>query len=128
MLRPLYHNDFTHLILNSLSLYGLSSMEDVIGKSKFIQAVLFIWIVSRLLLYLLHKIAPSANTYAVGFSGVVFGLIIVYLFTLNENNQTELMYLVLSVAPQLFIPGISYVGHLCGIIAGLIYVYVFLRQ
>lgn len=124
-IRPFYHANLTHLLANSISLYNLSFMEDVIGQSRFFFAMIFIWIVSTIILYLIHMMVPSRKIYTVGFSGVIFGLIVIYYSLLNQNPGVTLAGLTISILPQLAIPGISFEGHLSGIIAGVLYVILF---
>lgn len=124
-LHSLYHASISHLIANGISLFALSFMEDIIGWKQFLLAILFIWIVSSILLYIVHKIFPSRKIYTVGFSGIIFGLMVVYYSLLNQSPLVSLGGLILSIVPQLAIPGISFEGHLTGIIAGVIYVLLF---
>lgn len=124
-LRAFYHANMSHLIANGISLYTLSFMEEIIGQSQFLFAIAFIWIVSSMLLYLLHRLVPSRKVYTIGFSGVIFGLFVVYYSLLGKGTAVTLAGLVVSIIPQLVVPGISVEGHLCGIIAGVIYIMLF---
>ena len=125
ILRSLYHANTSHLVANSISLYALSFMEQAIGRTQFLFAILFIWILSSIILYIIHLLFPSRKIYTVGFSAVIFGLIVVYYFMMNNNAGITLAGLVISIIPQLFIRGISFEGHLSGIIAGFIYILLF---
>lgn len=125
IVRSLYHANTTHLLINMFSFYNLSFMEDVIGKTKFLTAILFIWIVSSILLYFYQKIFPSRKKYTVGFSAVIFGLIVVYYSLINISKRKMLLPLLASIIPQLFMIGISFEGHICGIIAGFMFVTLF---
>lgn len=124
-LRSLYHANIQHLVANGISFYALSFMEEVIGWKRFLFAIIFIWIVSSLLLYFEHKILPSRKVYTVGFSGVIFGMIVVYFSLLGRGTAVSVAGLIFSILPQLVVPGISFDGHLCGIIAGIIYILLF---
>lgn len=124
-IRSFYHANLSHLIANAISFYSLSFLEDVMGSGQFLAAIIFIWVVSSLLLYLIHKILPSRKVYTVGFSGVIFGLIVIYFFLMNNSPGLSLAGLIVSIIPQLVVPGISFEGHLCGIIAGFLYVIIF---
>ena len=124
-IRAFYHGNLNHLIANGISLYSLSFMENVIGSWTFLFAIIFIWIVSSLLLYLEHLILPSRKVYTIGFSGVIFGLIVLYYTLLNQSPGITSLGLIVSIVPQIFMPGISWEGHICGIIAGLLYVMLF---
>lgn len=122
ILRSLYHANLTHLAVNLFSFYNLSFIETVIGRKQFIIAVIFIWIISSLLLYLIHWVIPSRKVYTVGFSGVIFGLIVLYYYIMNISQANILTHLILGILPQLYNVGISFEGHLSGIIAGIIYI------
>jgi len=125
VLRSLYHANTSHLVANCISFYALSFIEEVIGKAQFAFAILFIWIVSSILLYTYHTIVPSKKVYTVGFSAVIFGLIVVYYSMINKSAGITFAGLAISIIPQLFMSGISVSGHICGIIAGIIYISVF---
>ena len=42
--------------------------------------------------------------------------------SLGKNKGITIAGLLLSIIPQLFVPGISYEGHICGVIAGFAYI------
>lgn len=128
MINVAYHADMTHIALNLVSFYNLSFIEDAIGRQSFIFAIIFIWVVSSLLLNLFHNVLPSRKIRTIGFSGVIFGLIVVYYFLLGDQPEITTTRLIISLIPQLFIPGISFEGHICGLIAGFIYIKLFPAQ
>ena len=123
--RSFYHANLEHLIANGVSFYMLSPIENTMGTGPFLFMLIFIWVVSSMLLYLYHSIFPSRKVYTVGFSAVIFGMFVVYYTLLNKSPGVTVAGLLISIVPQLFVPGISYEGHICGIIAGLIYVLLF---
>ena len=124
-LRTFYHANIAHLLANGFSFYNLSFIEDIIGSGQFLLAIVFISVVSSLLLYFYHKFVPSRKVLTVGFSGVIFGLFVVYFSLMGQNSILSVGGLLLSIIPQLLVPGISFEGHVCGIIAGCIYVLFF---
>lgn len=124
-LRAFYHANIEHLLVNSISLYSLSFLEEIMGHKRFLLAIIFIWICSSIILYIIHAVLPSRKIYTVGFSGIIFGLMVVYFSLLNTNIGITMAGLIISIIPQLIIPGISFEGHLSGIIAGIIYIIVF---
>jgi len=124
-LRSIYHADMNHLIANGISFFILSFMEGIIGWKRFLSAIVFIWFVSAALLYFYHKIFPSRKVYTVGFSAVIFGLFVVYFTVLNQSPMVSTIGLIASILPQIFVPGISYEGHIMGVIAGIMYVLLF---
>jgi rhomboid domain-containing protein 1 len=124
-LRSFYHANLQHLAANAISFYGLSFIEDVIGTSQFIVCVTFLWFVSSLLLYVYHQIFQSRKIVTVGFSAVIFGLFVVYFSLLHERPSMTVAKLMISILPQMIIPGVSFDGHVCGIVAGFLYVTLF---
>jgi membrane associated rhomboid family serine protease len=122
-LRGFYHANLQHLIANGFSFLALSFMEDVLGWKRFLFLIFFIWIVSTIILYGIHAVFPSRKVKTVGFSGVIFGLIVVYYSLMGESKYVNMIGLVASIIPQLFMIGISFEGHISGIIAGLIYIF-----
>lgn len=123
--RSLQHANLAHIAANLFSFYNLSFIEDIMGTKSFLLAMIFIWIVSSSLLYAYHRVFPSRKRHTVGFSAVIFGLIIIYYTLLNQSPGISLIGLALSILPQILVPGISWEGHICGIIAGIIYVMLF---
>jgi len=124
-LRSFYHANIQHLAGNAISFYGLSFIEDAIGSSQFLICIIFLWIVSSLLLYVYHSIFESRKVLTVGFSAVIFGLFVVYFSLLRQSTMITIANLALSILPQMFVSGISYEGHICGVIAGFLYITLF---
>lgn len=124
-IRAFYHANMTHLLANSISFLVLSTMEDSLGWKNYLFMIIFIWLTSSTILYLIHIVFPSRKVYTVGFSGVIFGMIVVYFTMLGANTGLAIGGLLISILPQLFIPGVSFEGHLAGIVAGLFYVLLF---
>ena len=124
-IRHLYHADMTHLATNTVSVIVLSFMEEILGWKRYLFAILFIWILSSMILLLIHKMFPSRKVVTVGFSGVIFGLSVIYYKLLGASSSITLVGLLISIVPQLLVPGISVEGHLSGIIAGIIYITLF---
>ena len=125
ILRSLYHANIGHLAANAISFYSLSFIENIMGSWKFLFAMLFIWIASSLLLYAYQNIFKSRRIYTVGFSAVIFGLMVIYYSLLNLTPGITVTGLIISILPQILVPGVSFEGHICGVVAGLIYVLLF---
>lgn len=124
-LRDFYHADMSHLFANGISMVALSFMEEILGWKQYLFAIIFIWISSSMILLLIHKLIPSRKITTVGFSGVIFGLMVIYYKLLGASSGITMIGLLISIVPQLMVPGISFEGHLSGIIAGIIYVSIF---
>lgn len=124
-LRALQHANTQHILANGISFLGLMGLENMLGSTYYALAIVFVTILSSLLLYIYHHVFPSRKVPTVGFSGAVFGLIVIYLACASNNLKVSMIGLTVSILPQLFIQGISWEGHLCGILAGLIFVIMF---
>jgi rhomboid domain-containing protein 1 len=118
-----------------------AQLEPRLGTLPFLRLVCELALTSQLLyiglaVLLRQQLAPAAGwallrSCAVGFSGVLFGLKVV----LNHNSAgwSEIYGVTIPtkfaawgelVVAQLLIPNASFFGHLCGILAGLLYVLV----
>lgn len=138
-LSAFYHADETHLVYNMLSLLWKGvQLEGSMGSAKFAEMVAVLLGLSHSLVVVLAKGLsvfwdyPDAlhNHCAIGFSAVLFALKVV----LNWNSPTFTNVYGVPVPSryaawaeliliQLFVPGTSFLGHLCGILAGLLYVH-----
>lgn len=125
LLHTAYHANVSHIVANMLTFYGLSFIENIMGHHKFLLAILFIWIVSSIMLYIYHLMLPSKKVYTIGFSGVIYGLIVVYISLMGNKSDISIFDLIGSLIPQLFVPQISTEGHFFGIVAGFLYVTLF---
>lgn len=125
IIRPFYHANALHLIANFISFYGLSPIEELMGHLQFLIAIFFLWITSSMLLLFYHKLIPSRKITTVGFSGVIFGLTVIYIRLVNVDPNMSYIKLLLSILPQIVIPNVSIEGHICGILAGILYVTLF---
>lgn len=117
--RSFYHADVGHLIANMFSLLSLSQIESKLGTFKYVELIFLLWIISSLLLLLIQKFITK-KVYTIGFSAVIYGMIVVYYVLFGIRSTQAATYLIISILPQLYIQGISFEGHLSGIIAGLI--------
>lgn len=139
---PFLHGDEMHLYYNMGSLLWKGSrLEPQLGPIKFAALVAELLFTSGAL-YVAAATTMAAksrfwtrgafNSCAVGFSGVLFGLKII----LNSRSAgwstvagfrlpTKYAAWAELVAIQLISPEASFLGHLCGIVAGLLHVYVF---
>lgn len=125
ILRSFYHADVVHLVSNLLVLSRLTSLGNLLSPMKLIQLLIFLAVVSSLLLYALHTAFPSTSRLTVGFSGILFGLIVVKNALLGAKLQDILTDVVILLLPSVISPNISFLGHFSGAIAGFIYVFLF---
>ncbi|GAB4852001.1 Rhomboid-like protein 14, mitochondrial [Ancistrocladus abbreviatus] len=138
-LSPFYHMGESHLAYNMLSLLWKGiHLETSIGSIRFASMVAALLIMSQgmtlllaksLLLFLNYEKAYYYE-YAVGFSGVLFAMKVVlnsqsddytyvhgFLVPTRHAAWAELILI------QMFVPGVSFLGHLGGIFAGILYLH-----
>lgn len=137
-LSAFYHADETHLVYNMLSLLWKGvQLEGSMGSAKFAEMLAVLLGLSHSLVVVLAKGLSVFGEYpdalhhcAIGFSAVLFALKVV----LNWNSPTYTNVYGVPVPSryaawaeliliQMFVPGTSFLGHLCGILAGLLYVH-----
>eukprot|EP00250_Pteridium_aquilinum_P033663 c6040_g1_i1 orf=344-1363(-) len=138
-LSAFYHIDETHLVYNMLSLLWKGvHLEGSMGSAKFAGMVAVLLGLSHSLIVVFAKGLSVFGEYrdplyghcAIGFSAVLFALKVV----LNQNSPTYTNVYGVRVPAryaawaelilvQVFVPGTSFLGHLCGILAGLLYVH-----
>lgn len=136
-LSAFYHVDDTHLVYNMISLmWKGAQLENALGSQKFAATVAVLLGLSHGLVVssssLLAFLGDSPESFysncSVGFSSVLFALKVM----LNYNSPTHTnVYGILVpsryaawvelLVIQMFVPGTSFLGHLCGILAGMIY-------
>ncbi len=121
LLRSLSHLNIFHLIVNLSSLYKLRDLQSQLSNYKLIKIVMILWLLSDLILYLIHLIFPTTKAITIGFSGIILGLILIKHYLISDNLTQEAVTLWFDILPHLFIPNVSYLGHLSGLFAGFIY-------
>jgi len=113
------HAGFIHIAFNMYFLYALGTqLEPAVGKARF--AVLYF---TSLLCGSFGALLLSPDTFTVGASGAVFGLmggavIALRARGINPRDTGLVMLIVLNLGITLIIPGISIGGHLGGLIGG----------
>lgn len=141
ILSSFIHLSDVHVLYNSMSfLYKGVSLESVFGSFHFLVLIIYLSVTAHVLYVLIAVAASHLGSWGLmqkcvaGFSGVIFGLKVI----LNANPRysqaaTHIFGLPFpgGAAPwiELFMvsalmPNSSFLGHLCGIFAGLLYVYV----
>lgn len=139
-LSTLVHGGSLHLVYNLSSfLYKGVVLETELGSIHLFVIIVYLMFSSSALYVLIAVIANNwdfdrsiMNNCCVGFSGVIFGLKVlvnsddVYarhtenIFGFSMPKRTVWVELILA---SLAGPQVSFLGHLCGILAGLIYLY-----
>jgi len=136
-LSAFYHLDESHLVYNMLSLLWKGvQLEGMMGSTEFASMVAVLLGLSHGIVVVIAKVLatffdypyPLTSECAVGFSAVLFALKVV--LNSSSPNLTN-VYGVLVPARhaawaellliQMFVPGVSFLGHLSGIFAGFLY-------
>lgn len=137
-LSPFYHMSEPHLVYNMLSLLWKGiQLENSMGSIEFASMVATLLAMSQGITLLLSKSLllfeydkPYYSEYAVGFSGVLFAMKVVL-----NSQSSDYTYVHGILVPsryaawaeliliQLFVPGVSFLGHLGGILAGILYMH-----
>ncbi|KAJ6808824.1 rhomboid-like protein 14, mitochondrial [Iris pallida] len=138
-LSPFYHMDETHIFYNMLSLLWKGvQLETLMGSKEFALMVtallgmsqgIMLGLAKSLLLFFDYE-TPYYRQYAVGFSGVLFGMKVV-LNSVSDGSTNVYGVEVPSshaawaelILIQMFVPESSFLGHLSGILAGLLYLW-----
>lgn len=132
---PLLHGSWEHLIANTGPALVLGFLVTLAGLARFVSATAIIWILGGVGTWLIGDLGAPAgiSTVHIGASGLIFGwltfLIVFGFFTrkvwqITVGIMVLLVYgsILLGVLPGTF--GVSWQGHLCGAVAGVIAAYV----
>ncbi|KAL6970634.1 Rhomboid-like protein 14, mitochondrial [Sarracenia purpurea var. burkii] len=136
LLSPFYHIGESHLVYNMMSLLWKGiQLENSMGSCEFASMVIALLGFSQGITLLLAKSLvlffdyerPYYQEYSVGFSGVLFAMKVV----LNsQSDYTSVHGLIVParhaawaelILIQMLVPGVSFLGHLGGILAGILY-------
>ena len=121
ILRAFYHGNNLHLLANMFTFINLMSFTNQLSTQNYISVLLFLLVVSSIIEYVIHLLLPNIKVKSIGFSGVLFGLLILYQRMSGRSILDVSTTNIANILPQIFAPGISFLGHLSGIIAGLLY-------
>ena len=117
--RSFMHQDLNHLSTNIFTLWNLSELEKEFTALQFIYIVTFLLVASTAIHFLMDKITRTKNC-AIGFSGVLFGMLVFQLGKQGFDIITVGQMVLLLVLPSLTRTNISFTGHLSGVIAGIL--------
>ena len=133
---PLLHANWQHLMANTLPALVLGFLVTLAGLSRFLWATAIIWIVGGFGTWLVGNMGSSCGeTDHIGASGLIFGwltFLLVFGFFTRSAWQIVIGILVLiayggvlwGAVPVLNVcGGVSWQGHLCGAIAGVLAAY-----
>jgi membrane associated rhomboid family serine protease len=133
---PLLHAGWPHLIANTVPALVLGFLVTLAGLSRFVWATAIIWIVGGFATWLIGNMgSPCGETDHIGASGLIFGwltFLLVFGFFIRSGSHIFIGLLVLvlyggvlwGAVPVLNVcGGVSWQGHLCGGIAGVLAAY-----
>lgn len=131
---PLLHANWAHLLANTVPALVLGFLVTLAGMARFVWATAIIWILGGFGTWVIGNVGapPGVDTNHIGASGLIFGwltFLIVFGFFTRHIWQIVTGIVVLFVyggvlwgaLPGTF--GVSWQGHLCGGIAGVVAAY-----
>ena len=131
---PLLHANWEHLIANTGPALVLGFLMTLIGMARFVYSTVIVWILGGFGTWLIGNIgAPhGVETTHIGASGLIFGwLTFLIVFGFFTHKAWEIIVgvvvlivyggVLLGALPGTF--GVSWQGHLCGAIAGILAAY-----
>lgn len=137
---PLLHADWQHLLANTGPALVLGFLMTLAGLSRFIYATAIVWILGGLGTWLIGNVGTQCPYVGVrcevnhiGASGLIFGwlaFLLVFGFFTRKAWEIVVGVIVLFVYGGILLgvlpgtPGVSWQGHLCGAVAGVVAAYV----
>jgi len=116
----LVHGGWLHLLFNMLALYSLGfTIENYFGKNRYIFILLTSLVFGSLTSYLFNPL----TSFAVGSSGMIFGLfgcLLVIGKRMGANLREGLGLIGLNLVIPFVIPGIDWKAHLGGLVGGVL--------
>jgi membrane associated rhomboid family serine protease len=133
---PVLHASWEHLAANTVPLLVLGFLMTLAGLSRFVWATAIVWILGGLGTWLIGDMGSSCGpTDHIGASGLIFGwlafLLVFGLFVRRASNIVVGLLVLFAYGGVLLgaMPvlgrcgGVSWQGHLCGAVAGVIAAY-----
>ncbi|EUA12841.1 rhomboid family protein [Mycobacterium kansasii 732] len=133
---PLLHANWAHLMANTIPLLVLGFLMTLAGLSRFVWATVIVWILGGFGTWLIGNVGSSCGpTDHIGASGLIFGwLTFLLVFGLFVRKVWDIVIglvvlffyggVLLGALPRLgMCGGVSWQGHLCGALAGVVAAY-----
>lgn len=121
------HESYIHIICNMYSLYNIGyTIVSYFGTKRFVLIYLTSMLAGGLLSSYVHHYTKDDYTLSIGASGAICGLLgcyFVLVFLLSYNKASAISYMLRSIVPMLITglnPQIDGIGHICGLIIGVI--------
>ncbi|KAK4538466.1 hypothetical protein CDCA_CDCA18G4491 [Cyanidium caldarium] len=129
----LAHASVLHLAMNLSALWGMRELEGELGTVRYLESSVRVWVLSEALFLLLQWLRMRwrqdeqyGQQAAVGYSGVLFGLLTLWsqvapmgtFYVEGIAVPALLLPLVALLATQILVPQASLVGHVAGLLAG----------
>ena len=118
------HASLQHILANMFAFFNLGTYCEYFASSKKYIVSLIVSLISSSLTVMMFS---NQNTYTIGFSGVVFGVLGFYAVCLykndgklDENEKNYLIRIILSNIIVSLMPGVSWQGHFGGFVGGFI--------
>src|SRR5271157_1033780 len=133
LLAPLLHANWAHLAANTGPALVLGFLVTLAGLSRFLWATAIVWIVGGFGTWLIGNMgSPCGETDHIGASGLIFGwLTFLLVFGFFTRSAWQIVVglvvliayggILLGVLPGTY--GVSWQGHLCGAIGGVLAAY-----
>lgn len=120
-IRNFIHVNLVHLLSNLAGLFILYKVETDLGKHEFFYILIGILLLNTLIEYIVNKSFPDYVKCSIGFSGVIFSYAVFELVTSSNFAMSAVAILVMTLTlPSLKSSNVSIVGHLIGVLAGLL--------
>jgi membrane associated rhomboid family serine protease len=133
---PLLHAGWPHLIANTVPMLVLGFLMTLAGLSRFIWATVLVWILGGFGTWLIGNMGSNCGpTDHIGASGLIFGwltFLLVFGFFVRKLSHIVIGLVVFFVYGGVLLGampvlhqcgGVSWQGHLCGAIAGVLAAY-----
>jgi membrane associated rhomboid family serine protease len=133
---PVLHANWQHLMANTVPLLILGFLMTLAGISRFVWATVIVWVLGGFGTWLIGNVGSSCGpTDHIGASGLIFGwLTFLLVFGIFVRRFTDIVIglvvlfvyggVLLEAMPVLHqCGGVSWQGHLCGALAGVVAAY-----
>lgn len=117
--RNFIHIQAFHIIANLFAFYQMRQIELQLGLTSYLFLILALVVVQTTIEFIFNQYVDLGCS--IGFSGVLYGLIVWMLINLPSNTRSGLLSILISiVGSSLAMPNLSLSGHLIGFFSGFI--------